>query len=66
MDWQARRLNIKYVTKDGEKKYVYLLNNTALPSPRPLMAIMENYQQKNGTIKIPKILQKYIGIKKIG
>jgi len=66
LDWQARRLNIRYLTKDGEKKYVYLLNNTALPSPRPLMAIMENFQQKNGTIKIPKILQKYIGIKKIG
>ncbi|MFH1129259.1 MAG: serine--tRNA ligase [Patescibacteria group bacterium] len=66
LDWQARRLNIKYVTKDGEKKYVYLLNDTALPSPRPLMAIMENYQQKDGTIKVPKILQKYIGIKKIG
>lgn len=66
LDWQARRLNIKYITKDGEKKYVYLLNNTALPSPRPLMAIMENFQQKNGKIKIPKVLKKYIGIKKIG
>ena len=61
LDWQARRLRIKYVDKNGEKKFAYLLNNTALPSPRPLVAIMENYQTKKGTIMVPKVLRKYMG-----
>lgn len=61
LDWQARRLNIKYINKNGEKKFVYLLNNTALPSPRPFIAIMENYQTKKGTIEVPKVLRKYMG-----
>jgi seryl-tRNA synthetase len=66
LDWQARRLNIRYVDKNGEKKFAYLLNNTALPTPRPLIAILENYQTKKGTVKIPKVLQKYMmGIKEM-
>jgi seryl-tRNA synthetase len=65
-DWQARRLNIKYDDKHGERKYAFLLNNTALPSPRPLMAILENFQTENGTVKVPEILQKFMmGIKEI-
>ena len=60
-DWQARRLNVKYIDKDGEKKHVYMLNNTALPSPRIFIAILENYQQKDGSVKIPEVLQKYMG-----
>jgi seryl-tRNA synthetase len=64
-DWQARRLNVKYVDKNGEKKFVYMLNNTVLPSPRPFIAILENYQQADGSVKIPEILVKYMpgGIK---
>lgn len=67
LDWQARRLNVKYINKKGEKKYVYMLNNTALPSPRIFIAILENYQQKDGNVEIPKVLQKYLpkGMKKI-
>lgn len=65
LDWQARRLNIKYKDKSGNKKYPYLLNNTALPTPRPIIAILENYQQKDGSVKIPKVLQKYTGFKEI-
>jgi len=66
LDWQARRLGVRYVDKKGEKKFAYLLNNTALPTPRPLIAIMENYQTKKGTIKIPRVLRKYMfGIKEI-
>lgn len=61
LDWQARRLNIKYTTKDGEKKFAYLLNNTALPTPRPLIAILENYQTKDGTVRIPEVLVPYLG-----
>ncbi len=61
-DWQSRRLNIKYKTKNNEKKFVFALNNTVLASPRILIAILENYQQADGSIKIPKVLQKYINL----
>ncbi len=64
-DFQSRRLNIKYRLKDGSKRYVYTLNDTAVPSPRALIAIMENYQQKDGSILVPEVLQKYTGFKKI-
>jgi len=64
-DWQARRLNIKYKNKEGKTEFVYTLNNTVIASPRILIAILENYQQKDGSIKIPKVLQKYCGIKVI-
>lgn len=60
-DWQARRLNIKYKTKKGKKFFVHALNNTVIASPRILIAIFENYQQKDGSLKIPKVLQKYCG-----
>lgn len=60
LDWQSRRLNIKYKDKDGNKKFAYLLNNTVLPSVRPLIAILENYQQADGSVKIPEVLKKYM------
>jgi seryl-tRNA synthetase len=60
LDWQARRLNVKYKDAQGNKKYVYMLNNTALPSPRILIALLENHQQADGSIKIPKVLWKYM------
>lgn len=60
LDWQARRLNVRYVDNDGQKKYVYMLNNTALASPRTFIAILENYQQADGSVKIPEILVKYM------
>ncbi|MBU2028669.1 serine--tRNA ligase [Patescibacteria group bacterium] len=67
LDWQARRLNTKYIDAQDEKKYVYMLNNTVLPSPRPFIAILENYQQADGSVKIPEVLHKYMpkGMKKI-
>ncbi len=64
-DWQARRLNIKYKTAEGEKKYVYALNNTVIASPRILIAILENYQNEDGSIDVPKVLQPLCGCKKI-
>ena len=64
-DWQARRMNIKYKTKTGKTELVYTLNNTVIASPRILIAILENYQQKDGSVKIPKVLQKYCGVKVI-
>lgn len=60
-DWQARRLNIKYKGKDGASKLVYTLNNTVIASPRILIAILENYQQKDGSVIIPEILRAYVG-----
>jgi seryl-tRNA synthetase len=60
LDWQARRLNVKYTDCEGNKKFAYLLNNTAMPSVRPLIAIIENYQQADGSILIPDVLKKYL------
>ena len=58
-DFQARRLNIKY--QDGnEKKYAHILNGTAFAIGRTIVAILENYQQEDGCVIIPKILQKYM------
>jgi len=67
LDWQARRLNVKYKTGGGENKFAYLLNNTALPSVRPLIAILENYQQADGSVIIPEVLRKWMpeGMEKI-
>ena len=59
-DFQARRLNIKYQEAD-EKMYVHILNGTALAIGRTIIAILENHQQKDGSVEIPKVLQKYIG-----
>lgn len=58
-DFQARRLNIQYQDK-GKKKFVYTLNNTVAASPRLLAAIIENYQNQNGSITIPKVLQPFM------
>ncbi len=56
-DFQARRLKIRYKTKDGKTVFCHTLNNTAVASPRILVAIFENYQQAGGSIKIPTVLQ---------
>ncbi len=64
-DFQARRLNIKFKNKEGKLEYVHMLNGTALAMGRMIIAIIENYQQKDGSILIPDVLQKYMGIKKI-
>jgi len=63
-DYQTRKLNIRYEEK-GERKVVHSLNATAIPSPRVLVAIIENHQDSSGKIQIPKALQKYTGFKEI-
>src|SRR3989344_2338089 len=63
-DFQTRRLNIRYRDDDGKMKFVHSLNNTAL-SGRPLIMIVENYQQADGSIRIPDVLQPYMGGQKI-
>lgn len=60
-DFQARRLKLKYRTKDGTTLYCHTLNNTAIASPRILIAILENYQLADGSVRIPDVLQPYIG-----
>ncbi len=64
-DWIARRLNIKYVKDGGDRAYVNTLDGTGLPIQRTLIAIIENYQQRDGTIKVPEALVKYTGFKEI-
>lgn len=59
-DWQARRFYIRYRDKD-ETRFAYTLNNTMIASPRILIAILENNQQADGSVKIPKILQEFVG-----
>ena len=63
-DYQARRINVKYY-EGKEKKIPHMINNTMVATSRTIVAILENYQQKDGSIKIPEVLQKYTGFKKI-
>ncbi len=63
--YQATRLNIRY-SRGNEREYVHTLNSTAIATTRTIRAIAENYQNKDGTINVPKVLQKYIGKKVIG
>ena len=58
--YQARRLNIKVKRKDGTKEYLHMLNGTGIAISRALIAILENYQQADGSVKIPEVLQKYM------
>ena len=64
-DYQARRLNIKYRKEDGSTDFAHTLNGTAVVMSRFPLAIVENYQQKDGTIEVPKVLRKYTGLKKL-
>ena len=65
-DYQARRLNIKYRQEDGGSDFVHTLNGTAVVLSRFPLALVENHQRPDGTIGIPKALQKYTGFKVMG
>ena len=66
-DYQARRSKIRYKKKDGKNAVPFTLNNTAVASPRLIIAIMENFQQEDGSINIPEVLVPYMnGRKRIG
>ncbi|OGF61600.1 serine--tRNA ligase [Candidatus Giovannonibacteria bacterium RIFCSPHIGHO2_01_FULL_45_33] len=65
-DFQTRRLNIKYRDADGKMHFAHSLNNTAIATPRILAIFLENHQNEDGSINIPKALQKYFGKEKIG
>lgn len=60
-DYQARNLNIRYKDSEGKKHFAHTLNGTAVVSSRMPIAILENHQQADGSIKLPKILHKYYG-----
>ncbi len=63
-DYQARRLNIRY-SKDGKKELCHTLNGTVMALGRTMIAIMENYQSKDGSIMMPKVLHEYLDFKEI-
>jgi len=60
-DFQTRRLNIRYRDQDGTMQYVHSLNSTAIPTPRILVSLIENYQNEDGSITIPEVLRPYMG-----
>ena len=64
-DYQARRLNIKFKDDDGKNKYVHTLNGTAIAVGRAMLAILENYQNADGSVTIPEVLVPYCGFDKI-
>lgn len=64
-DYQARNLNIKYKKKDGTNEFVHMLNGTAIVMSRVPIAILENYQNEDGSVNIPLVLQKWMGKEKI-
>ena len=64
-DYQSRALGIKYVDKNKEKQYAHIVNNTMVATSRAMVAILENFQQKDGSVKIPKVLQHYMYGKKV-
>ena len=66
-DFQSRRLNIRYIKdqKSNIKEYVHILNGTAFAIGRTIIAILENNQNEDGSVDIPKVLQKYLNFKKI-
>jgi seryl-tRNA synthetase len=66
-DYQARRLNIRYRDTETKKvSFVHMLNGTAISCARAMVALFENHQQEDGTIRIPKALQAYAGFEQIG
>jgi len=64
-DYQARRLNIKFRDDDGKNKYVHTLNGTAIAVGRAMLAILENYQNADGSVSIPEVLVPYCGFDRI-
>jgi len=64
-DYQARKLNIRFVDEKGEKQVVHTVNDTAIATQRTIAAILENFQRSDGSIKIPRVLRKYMGMRRI-
>lgn len=60
-DFQTRRLNTRYRDEDGSIKFAHSLNSTAIPTPRILVSIVENFQQADGSVRVPEVLKNYVG-----
>lgn len=60
-DFQTRRFNIRYKDTDGTVKYTHSLNCTAVPTPRILVSLIENFQQEDGSVRVPEVLVEYLG-----
>jgi seryl-tRNA synthetase len=65
-DFQTRRLNIRYRDQEGKTQFAHSLNNTAVALPRILSMIVENYQQADGTVRVPEVLVPYVGKEILG
>ncbi len=61
VDFQARRMNVKFRDKNGKPKFPHTLNGSGLALPRTMIAILETYQRKDGSVEIPEVLRKYMG-----
>jgi seryl-tRNA synthetase len=61
LDWQARRANVRYRDADGTVRFAYTLNNTAIATPRILAALVENRQTADAQVRVPAVLQAYLG-----
>ena len=64
-DYQARRLNVRYKDDDGKNKFVHMLNGTAIAVSRAIIAILENFQQADGSVRLPRALVPYCGFDSI-
>ncbi|MGL4985972.1 MAG: serine--tRNA ligase [Treponemataceae bacterium] len=64
-DFQARRLNVRYKDENGKNKFVHMLNGTAVAVSRALVAILENYQNEDGSVTVPKVLIPFCGFELI-
>jgi seryl-tRNA synthetase len=64
-DFQTRRLNIRYKNEEGKLVYAHSLNSTAIPTPRILVSMVENFQQADGSVKIPEVLRPFMGGREI-
>lgn len=60
-DFQTRRFNIKYRDKEGKSRYAHSLNATAIPTPRILVSLVENFQREDGSVVVPEVLRSYLG-----
>lgn len=65
-DFQSRRLNLRYKDAEGKTRFVHSLNNTAIATPRVLVAVIENYQNADGSIRVPEVLQQFMNKTLIG
>ncbi len=65
LDWQARRVNVRYRDEEGKVRFVHTLNNTVIATPRILIPFCEVHQQADGSVRIPKALRPYLGVNEI-